>query len=367
MATVSIYSFPSRMNRFSWWWWFWLFFIDPFSEDNPTPPQIMVLWSSRNSDWIRANNLFWKRDKAIIHQKNQTELDGIIAGWFYDGNTMHRDIVLNSGKITINRTKEGGCVSTKKNSWEYMFETEGEDHRFFIVNENFKTDFNSFIAPSNEFTRPIARGRSYLGGLMSYSILKMNRLEFNGEIEFSNKSRNVEGLAYFQKVTLDVPPPLWYWATIFFEDGSILKYFLPHEGAGIFRSGYTDKPFRGENTRVRVKREMEFFDASTQEVHFFKKIKIEKYFQRGSGLPYWKLNAKKKEKRINFELQCYSRTCFRLEGPVLGLPFLSKALFYNEYPTKVTKFHFKDRDYSTSLREVGKGIGNTEHAWGTLL
>ncbi|MFX1513371.1 MAG: hypothetical protein ACFFCQ_12360 [Promethearchaeota archaeon] len=364
---MSIYSLPKKLNRFSWWWWFWLFFIDPFSEDNPTPPQIMVLWSSRNSDWIRANDLFWKREKSIIRRKNRTELDGIIAGWYFDGKVMYDDIVLNSGKITINRSNDGGCVSAKENNWEYMFKTEGEDHNFFIGNDKLKVNFNSSIAPKNDFTRPITKGRSYLGGLMSYSILKMNRLEFNGTIEFSNKRQNVTGLGYFQKVTLDVPPPLWYWTTIFFEDGSILKYFLPHEGAGLFRSGYSDHPFWGENTRVRVKREMEFFDANTGEVDFFKKIKIQKLFQKELGLPYWIVKAKKRGKSIHFELQCYSRTCFRLEGSVLGLPFLSKAIYYNEYPTKVTKFEYKDKNSSRTLQQVGKGIGNTEHAWGILL
>ncbi|MFX0208758.1 MAG: hypothetical protein ACFFDT_22440 [Candidatus Hodarchaeota archaeon] len=364
---MSIYSLPKTMNRFSWWWWFWLFFIDPFSEENPTPPQIMVLWSSRNSNWIKANSLFWKRDKTILRQKNRTELDGIIAGWYFDGKVMHDDIVLNSGKIVINRSKEGGSVNAKEDNWKYIFKTKEEDHTFLIDNDMLKVNFNSSIAPKNDFTRPITKGRSYLGGLMSYSILKMNRLEFDGTIDFSGKHQNVRGLGYFQKVTLDVPPPLWYWTTIFFEDGSMLKYFLPHEGAGIFRSGYTDKPFRGENTRVRVKREMEFFDAETKEVHFFKKIKIEKLFQKKSGLPYWKLKAKKRDKRISIELQCYSRTCFRLEGSVLGVHFLSKAIYYNEYPTKVVKFKFKDKDYSRTLQQIGKGIGNTEHAWGILL
>ena len=88
------------MPRGAWWWWFWLFFFN--NPKNPAKPrQLMILWSTKNEREVDCNNLKINI-KLPIDKKN---LNGAVAAWYFDGEKMHHNFLLETCDIKINDRK----------------------------------------------------------------------------------------------------------------------------------------------------------------------------------------------------------------------------------------------------------------------
>ena len=84
------------MPRGAWWWWFWLFFID--NPENPSKPkQLMILWSSKKEKEISCNDLCVKLKK----HSGKDNLDGVVAAWYFDGNNMNHNFLLEQCDLKI--------------------------------------------------------------------------------------------------------------------------------------------------------------------------------------------------------------------------------------------------------------------------
>ena len=194
------------MPKGSWWWWFWIFSFD--NPKNPDKPrQLMILWSTKNCKKISCNDLLIEIKEA---RKGKT-LDGAVAAWYFDGEKMHHNFLLEKCDIKVekNRLFTEGKVATE-------FRINGDTNLIRIGDD---IEFVAEASGKHEFVRPNYHGNSYFGS-KGYGITKVNWLELKGSVD----GKPIKGTAYFQRVFVNAPAIPWYWGSFHFENGAVLTY-----------------------------------------------------------------------------------------------------------------------------------------------
>ena len=67
---------------------------------------------------------------------------------------------------------------------------------------------------------------------------------------------------------------------------------------------------------------------------------------------------------LRLVLESYSRAYWRFEQKFWGI--FKSILYYNEYPVILKEFEYKGLDGTITREDLGKVVGNAEHAWGFL-
>lgn len=312
------------MPRGAWWWWFWLFFFN--NPKNPEKPrQLMILWSTKNVRKIDCNNLKIK----LRHSQDRNNLDGAVAAWYFDGEKMNHNFLLEQCNIKIT-DKE--LISESKTPTS------------FSINRTTNTikigkDFE-FVAKSgnrNNFTMPTHHVNNYLGDL-GYSIIRLNRLSLTGRV----KKTPIHGTAYFQRVFVTAPAIPWYWGIFHFENGGILTYFNPH--------------VLGKS----IRKDISFFDG--KKIHKFKDVKVEKI---GKDMPIFVISGENRYERIKFAVKSYSHSSWTFKKKMFGL--IPNKLVYNEYPSVISHIEVERKTgEEVDLSRLGNSVGNAEHTTGIL-
>lgn len=314
------------MPHGAWWWWFWLFFFN--NPKNPEKPrQLMILWSTKNVREIDCNDLKIK----LNHSQDRSNLTGAVAAWYFDGEKMHHNFLLEQCDINVS-DKELSSDSTIPTSFSI-----NKTENTVKIGNDFK-----FIAESgnkHEFTMPSYRSNTYLGN-MGYSIIKLNHLNLSGTI----KNKSIHGSAYFQRVFVSAPAIPWYWGIFHFENGGVLSYFNPH--------------LLGKS----LKREILFFDGN--KMHEFTDVNLKR---SGERMPTFTLSGENEHEKINFGVNSYSHSSWTFRRKTLGI--IPNKLTYNEYPAVISDLTLtnKKTGKKITLEDLGKSIGNAEHTTGLLL
>jgi hypothetical protein len=313
------------MPRGAWWWWFWLFFFNnPKKPENPR--QLMILWSTKNVREIDCNNLKIK----LNHSQDMNKLDGAVAAWYFDGEKMHHNFLLEQCHIN---------VSDKELSSDSTIPT------FFSINKtkntiNIGNNFEFITETENkyDFIIPTYHSHTYFGN-MGYSMIRLNSLNLKGKI----KNKPIHGSAFFQRVFLNAPAIPWYWGIFHFENGGILSYFnLLLLGKSLSKS-------------------ISLFDGN--KMHEFKDINVEK---SGENTPTFIISGENKHEKINFTINSYSHSSWILRKKVLRI--IPNKLIYNEYPAVVSNLKLTNNKTGEKiiLEDLGKSVGNAEHTTGYL-
>lgn len=309
----------------AWWWWFWLFFFD--NPQNPKKPrQLMILWSTKNVDEIDCNDLHIKLKRPL----DKTCLDGAAAAWYYDGETMHHNFVLEQCELTI--TPKG---LTAKGKTPSSFSVEGTTN---TVRVGEAMEFVAEGRGTHDFTLPSHSEDTYAAG-KGYSILKLNHLDLTGKVD----GEKITGSAYFQRVFVNAPVPQWYWGVIHFEAGAVLTYFNPR----LFG--------------LNLNKEVSFFDG--KKLHRFFDIRVTRAGE--SETPTFEIEARDGEKKLSFHVDAYAHSSWTFKKKALGI--LPNTLIYNEYPATVSNFRFQNGNEVVTGDEFGASVGNAEHTTGFLL
>ncbi|MFH1473328.1 MAG: hypothetical protein ABIE55_00380 [Candidatus Aenigmatarchaeota archaeon] len=312
--------------RGAWWWWFWLFFFN--NPKNPGKPrQLMILWSTKNVKEIECNKLKIRLNR----NSDRKNLDGAVAVWYFDGEKMNHNFVLEQCNLKLSGNELSSDSKTPTS-----FSTDNNKNMVKIGN-----DF-TFIAESNKghkFSMPVYRSNNYLGNV-GYSILKMNRLSLRGKI----RNEPISGSAYFQRVFVNAPSVPWYWGIFHFENGGILTYFNPH----VFGKS--------------IKKDISFFDGRS--MHKFDNIKVRRL---GKYLPTFLITGINEKERISFKVKSYSHSSWSFKKKSLGI--IPNKLVYNEYPSVISDLKLTNNKTGRSilLKKLGKSVGNAEHTTGLLL
>lgn len=314
----------------AWLWWFWLFFIDD-PKKVEKPRQLAILWSWKDEKTINCNGR-----KFEFEGTEKGDLEGVVAAWYFDGERMNHNFLLNKRDLKI-----GPSSIETEGETPTSFQIEGQRCKVKIGDE-----FHFSAKPRDEYEFDInskSSGDYPLG--LNYSMLKSNRLDLESKI----KGEGATGSAYFQHVFVNAPAPSWYWGIFHFENGGILDYYKPH------MLGKT------------LKKEIAFFDG--RENHHFNDIKVD--IEKRGKLPLFHVSAEsesnEEDKRINFTVKPYSKSSWKFKKKIAKI--IPNKLTYREYPAEISELELVNRkkDRKVTLDDLGKSIGNAEYTTGMLL
>jgi len=314
------------MPRGAWWWWWWIFFFD--NPKNPEKPrQLMILWSAKNTKRISCNDLDIRVEKA----RDGNLLDGAIAAWYFDGEKMHHNFLLERCKMIV-----GNNEIVSKSRTPTSFSVDGKKSVIKIGD-----DF-VFIASANrsdDFSRPCHHSNNFVGN-KGYSIMNVNRTDLSGRVN----GKPIKGSAYFQRVFVNVPAIPWYWGIFHFEKGGLLTY--------------TNQLVFGKS----IKKDISLFDG--KEMHVFKEMTVKR---SGGEIPTFRVTGESEDKEIEFTVDSYSHSWWTFKK--MSARIIPNKLTYNEYPAVISDFRMRDKKTGkvTDLNMLGKSIGNVEHTTGYLL
>jgi len=329
------------MPRGAWWWWFWLFFFN--NPKNPGKPrQLMILWSTKNVKEIDCNDL----KINLTPNSNRSVLDGAVASWYFDGEKMHHNFLLEQCHININKSDNKLYTdSTTPTS----FSIDKTKNIIKIGN-----DFEFIAEPKykNKFTLPSYHSNNYISS-RGYSIIRLNHLDLRGKVKGNNESdesdgnneftESIHGSAYFQRVFVSTPSPAWYWGIFHFENGGILTYFNPYV------------------SKMSLKKDISFFDG--KKLHEFVDITVKR---TGGEIPIFIVSGENEDEKIKFMVNSYSHSSWTFRKKTLGI--IPNKLIYNEYPAVISELELINKGTMKKivLEDLGKSVGNAEHATGFL-
>jgi len=342
-------------NRTWWWWWFIFFFRN---EDDPTrTKQMVLLWGTRNCRALVINDHAWRRDADLRRTPVSVDCQGMAAGWYYDGTTMHDPLFVDDGPLHAEHNG-GGRLSVESGN-AYTFDATKTPSRVSVRRPG--VDIELEVSPWTEYlSQVVPTGKTYLYHL-GYRMHKIRGSRVRGSVRLGGGVESVEGTTYFQKVRINSPTSPWYWGVFHAPDGSYLDYFLPHLGPPALRrtSAHGSAFDWGE---LHLSRSFQFYEATTGKMHKIKGVRVTKRYV--DDLPVFRLEGSREGKSVQLEMTSYARAYWEIRQPILG-PF-TNVLYYNEYPANVTAFEFRDRGRRVTLDDLGPTVGNCEHAWGLV-
>ncbi|MDY6965739.1 MAG: hypothetical protein SVM80_07200 [Halobacteriota archaeon] len=314
------------MPRGAWWWWWWLFMFDN-PDDPDRPRQLMILWSTKNVKKIDCNDLLIKLDDS----QDRSKLDGVVAAWYFDGEEMHHNFLLEQCYLKVSDTE---LLSDSK--IPTSFSVDGAVNSVKIGDD---FNFISEVEDINEFTIPVNNSHAYIGSL-GYSILRLNRLGLKGEVN----GEQIQGSSYFQRVFVTAPAVPWYWGIFHFENGAILSYFNPN----VFG--------------ITIAKDISFFDG--KRMHEIKEVKV---VRSGGDIPTFTVLGENEDEKMSFTVSSYSHSSWTFKKRTLGI--IPNKLVYNEYPAVISDLRFtnKKTGEEITLEDLGRSVGNAEHTTGLLL
>lgn len=352
---------PQKFAKGAWFWWFWLFFIhDEGTKKTGKCKQLMILWSVKNDKKIKVNGLSVQTNKSIETNGDLHLLDGAPAAWYFDGDEVHEDFVLEQCKMTLDSKKK----SLISNGKDYTsFEQTGEDEYTVIIRKKSsgpsfefvctQTDFHKFVGPTY--------GRTKYPGGFEIEGTRIECLKLSGKISKNGKTQKISGTSYFQKILLAAPPTQWYWGVYHFSDGSIATYMQAFIGRNLLRDNglYNElkTPTLSAIKDILVyhapsKRVFEGHDVTVLPKKISKNLYEHEVCGGGPDFTFT-LNAK-----------AYAHACWSFEKCIGILPICS-TFKYNEYPAVIEKLELKLRNGEKITLE--RGVGNMENSWGFLI
>ncbi|MEM4729647.1 MAG: hypothetical protein QXH42_07835 [Thermoplasmata archaeon] len=399
-----------RIKNLTWWWWWWLLFINDPSNPRRTR-QLMILWSTKDCDLIKVNDIWWRRGREIEERPigdspidesareeapgggavrggesvgdggterlrscgsegeswaggKETRFDGMTASWFYDGKNMHDPFILEKNDFVVRRDASGERGELIPSSENIMtFRGGPEEYRLDIKKGAWEMHFK--MTPWSAFmSKPRYKTAHYIGKY-GYNILRIYGSKLSGTIDREGEREEITGSAYFQKVMVNAPATPWYWGTFHIEDGSYIDYFNPHIGLPMGRKTEAPRSWR-DRGEISLSEHAQFYSASEDRVYEMQKLRIRKSWTE-NGLPVFRVSARSKDRGAELELvlESYARAYWRFEQKYLR--WFTSILYYNEYPVEVRELVFKAGGRRITLDDVGMITGNCEHTWGKLL
>ena len=345
----------------TWFWWFWLFFIhDRHTLKTGKCRQIMILWSIKKDDEIKCNSLDIRIPLQIEKLKNGWKLNGAAAAWYFDGQEMHEDIVLEKSGMHLDFEKSKLIAPGKTPSEFYL---DGDE---FVT--RIKTDEISFelrarkTDPHPDVGPNYGRSRYPMG--MEIEATRIEVLKLTGTETVSDGTRQpITGTAYFQKVLVAAPPPQWYWGVYHFADGSYFSYMLPYFGKAML----ADNLWKGAGLSMPmlpINPDIMLYHAPSG--RFFLGHEMSVKPTRISGTDLWKhsIRGGSGEFQVETEAEAYAHGCWKFVKNIGMLPVKS-TFKYNEYPATVKKLVLTLKSGEKITLE--NGWGNMENSWGFII
>lgn len=345
----------------AWLWWFWLFFIhDENTKKTGKCRQLMILWSVKNDRQITCNNLDIRVPKPIsaLPGGNAWALDGAAAAWYFDGEKMHDNFVLEKSKMALDSGKKTLLAPGDTPSEFYL---DGKEYVTKIKSGGRKFEFRATQEDKHPAVGP-NHGQTRLPFGYGTEGTRIEVLQLRGTEKAGGKIKEIRGTAYFQKILLAMPPPQWYWGIYQFSDGSYFTYLQAYFGRALL-AGNAGLNAALKKPTAPLNSDVCFYHAPTGRVFEGHTLSVE---PKKLGNDLWKhtLSGGGQDFEFSAEAASYAHSAWTFEKKIGPLP--ARSVFtYNEYPSVLSNLVLRLKTGETI--QMGKGVGNMENSWGFLL
>ena len=360
--------FPEKNNGTSSVWWFFL--LTPKQKEGFGPKQMMFVLVSRAGDEVNINGKWHKGltvDKSP--QPEHSQLDGMAISWINDGETLHENLVLEPGKLNLDKNKGAWLWSEQENGEMYggeMKKSAGTKPFSTQVHFNGKNGyggtFEAWGDPSHHITSPddvLDINRPFGGS----RVVAWKHLNFAGTFSSPSGTEELEGIGYFQRVCLDVMPFPWKWIWGAFEDESVFSFFSPYVGLNAFRRGDWFFPNALEQPAIHFMSSAYISLAGDRDPVNFEKVSVTPVITR-SEYPEFLVDCHSANgDYLKYRILPHNHAQVLLDRKVLGGAFKTRYN-YNEYLFRMGDLEGMVRGKPINESTVGKGWGNIEYTWG---
>ena len=349
-------------------WWF--FVLLPKRGDGYGPGQYMFTFASRAGE-IYAVNRVWQKGMDV-HRPVSHTVDRFMTtavGWINHGNEVHEEIVLQPVEATLDANGSLRAWAEQENGEIHGGEiiSRDDDHHttdVFFKGKRGHAKFTAWAESEWEYDRPsISDVRSKMGGV---HLVAWRKLNFKGEFKSPEKTEQVEGVGYFQRVCMNVPMFPWFWNYTIFEDGSLFSAFQPYVGLQLFRKGTWYFKNKTERAFVVPMSSSYFADHKSKETIVFNHTQVKPIIGKGEH-PWFEVRSKNdKGDYIQILFSSYGHAQFLLDRRMI-LALLESRFNYNEFMIKVERIEGRINGSPLPKAQIGQGWGNMEYTWGISL
>ena len=345
----------------AWLWWFWLFFIhDKNTKKTGKCRQLMMLWSIKKDREIMCNSLDIRMPCQLEARADGTHLlNGAAAAWYFDGEKMHEDFVLETSHMRLDPRRRSLAAPGKAPSSFFM---RGGD--FVVKIKSGKSEFE-FVARQKDLHAAVGptHGSTILPAGMRIEGTRIETLGLSGTEAHNGRKCAISGTAYFQKILLAAPPPQWYWGLYHFSDGSFFTYMVPYAG----RAALADNAWEGARLKkpsLPIKQDVFLYHAPSRRVFEGSRLTVTPVRIGKTGMWQHGLSGDGKDFEITATARAYSHACWSFRKKTGPLPVRSNFR-YNEYPAVLDSLELTTKGGERIL--LSNGWGNMENSWGFII
>ena len=213
------------------WWWYWVLILVPDPDKPNRSKQLMTLWSTKETKAVRVSGHWWEPGSRM-HKDDHGGfvIPGMVCAWWYDGEKMHEPLTMRECRMAVvgdthplwpgqgDGLGAGAVIPIERedlsmgmspgNESMWVSLSSDREARSRGAPSSFEAQLTPWWGPPSELTyrnNEIALG-------MGYDILRLqgmkSRLVVDGE--------EMQGTAYFQKVTVQAPSVPWFWGMVHF-------------------------------------------------------------------------------------------------------------------------------------------------------
>lgn len=357
---------PEQQNRTSSsWWWFILF---PEGDAGYGPEQLMFSIASRVGDEIRVNDIPMPGldlDRTIA--EGVDEFGAISVGWYGDDEEVHERLVNQPATATLDR--DGSITAwTDTENGEHGGEIRASTDRPLgleaqFSGENGDAQFEAWGDLDGRVSSPVqAMDTHTIAGGMD--LVAWRRMQFEGEFDLPDGSKQLEGICYFQRVCLNLPLFPWKWIWAFFPDGTAFSAFIPFLGPQLLRQGYQFfSSTRLERSTIPIQQSGLWDSATGDQLVEFDTASVRPVFDSGPH-PHFEVEVSDgRGNYVEFVATSYGHARNYIDRSILG-GLAESHWSYNEYLFRTEDLKGKIEGQRISKETMGQGFGTLEYACG---
>jgi hypothetical protein len=357
---------PHLQNEMSSAWWF--FILLPKQENGYGPKQMMFTLASRVGQDVSIKGV-WHKGMSLKREINNgiDQFNTIALGWIHDGQTYHGDIVRHPARATLSKEGYIRAWADQENGRRYGGEICAIPDRPLALRANFKgpkgeANFDVWGSMESRYSYPEVAVdlKTPLGGA---NMIAWRRANFSGTFTSPGGIEELEGLTYFQRVSLNVPPFPWHWIWALLEDGSLFSAYVPYLGSNFFRRKYSFYAPRLEQIALPINSGAFLDIPGASEVKQFDKCRVTP-LPNGGAHPTFMVKAKAKDgDHLNFLIEPYGHTRIPMKRKLLRRA-IETHYDYNEYIFHMSQLDGRVGSRTINRQTAGTGYGSLEYTWG---
>lgn len=357
---------PDHQNDMSSAWWF--FMLLPKQENGYGPKQMMFTLASRVGREVSIKGV-WHEGLDLKRQINNgvDRFNTIALAWIHDGEQYHGDFLRHPANAVLSKEGYLKAWAKQENGQLYGGEICADQERPLALNAYYKgpkgeARFNVWGSMDGRYTYPeeSVNVKTPLGGA---HMIAWRRASFAGEFTSPSGTERLEGVTYFQRVSLNFPPFPWYWIWAMLEDGSLFSAYVPYIGLNFFRRDYSFYAPRLEQTALTL-HSTAFLDIpGRSEPKQFDKCRVTP-IPDGGPHPTFLVKAEARNGDfLSFLIVPYGHTRIPMKRKLFRRA-VETHYDYNEYIFRMKELNGRVGSRIINHQTAGTGYGSLEYTWG---